>query len=114
MGLLFQSLTSLGLQGHCVPVLDFTFTNLDSLQNALRAVDNYAGIILTSQRAVEAVARATQDRDSGGGEVYCPSYLNGNIYPKMVSLDQILGLDVFNISYLPNLKNLTFLKTVYI
>lgn len=48
----------------CIPVLDFNFTNLDLLTEALSHPDDYSCLLLTSQRAVEAISKAT-DADAG-------------------------------------------------
>jgi len=52
----------------CIPVLDFNFTNLDLLTEALSHPDDYSCLLLTSQRAVEAISKAT-DADAGGLEL---------------------------------------------
>lgn len=45
-----------GYEPHFVNVLDHTFLNIERLKSALEKPESYAGLIVTSQRAVEAVA----------------------------------------------------------
>jgi len=49
-----------GMQPFCLPVLEFTMINEDELNAALSRPDLYCGLIVTSQRAVEALQRSHQ------------------------------------------------------
>lgn len=55
-----KTLIAAGFKPSSVPVLDFSFINLDKLQDCLMRSSNYSGIILTSPRAVEACSRALE------------------------------------------------------
>ena len=44
--------------GTCVPALTFQFLNIDQLRAKLQNSQDYAGLILTSQNAVEACLKA--------------------------------------------------------
>ncbi|XP_073408876.1 uroporphyrinogen-III synthase isoform X2 [Dendrobates tinctorius] len=50
-----QELSSHGYQTTLIPVLSFTFVSLEHLSDKLTHPENYAGLIFTSPRAVEAV-----------------------------------------------------------
>lgn len=62
----------LGQQGGydvtCIPVLDFHFVNLDLLTEALNRPDDYSCLLMTSQRAVDAISKAA-DAEAGGGHL---------------------------------------------
>lgn len=53
-----------GMKATCVPVLRFTFPHQDALRRRLRAVDRYAGLVVTSPRAVQAMQKAWRDDDA--------------------------------------------------
>ncbi|KAM5140758.1 uroporphyrinogen-III synthase isoform 2-T2 [Mantella aurantiaca] len=55
-----QELSSHGLQATLIPVLSFKFVSLEQLFDKLSHPQNYEGLIFTSPRAVEAVARCLQ------------------------------------------------------
>lgn len=53
-----QALESHGYHGHCIPILDFHFINLDLYTQLLRKLDQYLAIVFTSPRAVQATQLA--------------------------------------------------------
>ncbi len=53
-----QALEAAGWRAACLPVLRFDFVNRAALRAALRQPDAYGGLVLTSPRAAEALARA--------------------------------------------------------
>ncbi|XP_073541157.1 uroporphyrinogen-III synthase isoform X2 [Phyllobates terribilis] len=57
-----QELSSHGYQTTLIPVLSFTFVSLEHLSDKLTHPENYAGLIFTSPRAVEAVKLCLENR----------------------------------------------------
>lgn len=55
------------MKAESIPVLTFGFVNLDQLAHSLETIEQYSGMVFTSQRSVEAVRLATAD--------YCVSML---------------------------------------
>ncbi|MGI9174275.1 MAG: uroporphyrinogen-III synthase [Rhodothermales bacterium] len=53
-----KALAAAGFRCRSVPVLDFEFTGREALQEKLAHPDRYGGLLLTSPRAVEALAEA--------------------------------------------------------
>lgn len=47
----------------CIPVLDFHFINVELLREALHHPDDYSCLLLSSQRAVEAMSKADADAE---------------------------------------------------
>lgn len=66
----------------CIPVLDFHFINLDLLAEALSRPDDYACLLLTSQRAVEAVSKVYADA-GGMDTTFDITLVDLKIFPKM-------------------------------
>ena len=53
-----EALGEVGFRCRSIPVLDFAFVNGEALRGALAHPDRYAGLVLTSPRAAEALAEA--------------------------------------------------------
>ncbi|XP_014102481.2 uroporphyrinogen-III synthase [Bactrocera oleae] len=62
-----------------VPTLSFGFKNLEELRGKLQAPDNFAGIIFTSPRCVEAVCEALQFSELHGGWKLLHNYAVGEV-----------------------------------
>lgn len=80
-----------GLQAQCVPVLRFTFSRQDALRSRLQHPEQYGGLVLTSPRAVAALADAMSgsvERRAAWAEK--PTYVVG---PKTASGVRGLGLE---------------------
>ena len=54
------------INGTCIPALTFQYKNLDELAERLKNVDDYSGLLLTSQNSVEACKKA---QDSTGEDL---------------------------------------------
>lgn len=59
-----KALESHGYHGHCIPILDFHFINLDLYTKLLRKLDQYLAIVFTSPRAVQATRLALNATDT--------------------------------------------------
>lgn len=59
-----KALESHGYHGHCIPILDFHFINLDLYTQLLRKLDQYLAIVFTSPRAVQATQLALNSTDT--------------------------------------------------
>lgn len=59
-----KALESHGYDGHCIPILDFHFINLDLYTQLLRKLDQYLAIVFTSPRAVQATRLALNSTDN--------------------------------------------------
>ncbi|XP_078310674.1 uroporphyrinogen-III synthase-like isoform X2 [Crassostrea virginica] len=57
-------LESHGYHGHCIPILDFHFINLDLYAQLLRKLEQYLAIVFTSPRAVQATKMALNSVDT--------------------------------------------------
>ena len=63
-----------------IPVLDFSYINLDKLATSLLKIKDYGGLIFTSARGVEAFSRALRSIDlQGDGDLLC-SIANTRMY----------------------------------
>jgi len=74
-----------------IPTLSFGFKNLDKLEAKLRHPDNYAGIIFTSPRCIEAVCEALALQELPGGWKMLHNYSVGEVTHNlaMSSLQQL-------------------------
>jgi len=59
---------------HCIPVLDFRYIRLEEVKSALQRADEYSCLVLTSQRACEAISRVFSLQ--GASHVYRLTYFN--------------------------------------
>lgn len=57
-----QVLKNNGVKAISIPVLDFVYVNLEEFVGHLDSRESYSGLVLTSQRSVEAIARAAKDK----------------------------------------------------
>lgn len=74
-----------------VPTLTFGFKNLEKLHAKLQHPDDYAGMIFTSPRCVEAVCKALDKQEIPGGWKMLHNYAVGEVTHNMVldSLQQL-------------------------
>lgn len=85
-----SALEEAGFEAICEPVLAFDFIHQDALVEALGAAGDYAGLILTSPRAVEALARASaQVEGFPGAWAGNPTFVVG---PRTATAVRRLGL----------------------
>jgi uroporphyrinogen-III synthase len=57
-----EAFAEAGLRAACEPVLAFRFPNQETLIDRLSAADRYSGLVVTSPRAVQALAKAFDER----------------------------------------------------
>lgn len=60
---ILQLLSEEGYLGACVPALTFQFINIDKFRDKLQNPQDYSGMIITSQNAVEACNKAVTSCD---------------------------------------------------
>lgn len=74
----YEALTEMGLQCCVIPVLTFTYTNLQQLTECLKSPENYSGMVLTSPRAVEALVQSSPKPDEW--QPLCAKWREKSVY----------------------------------
>ncbi|KAJ8673723.1 hypothetical protein QAD02_004985 [Eretmocerus hayati] len=100
-----KSLTEDGFDCGSLQVLEFEFINIDKLANCLERPQSYSGLILTSPRAVTAIALANKLTQSSHDPwtkipVYCVGQTTETLTREQIGLTNISG------SHSGNAKNL--------